>query len=192
MSELHLVKFPDSLGISMLEGQLQNWSMLKISSSSHHYALDQRSWDSKIHRSSCDIAIDYRAKRFHRLRYAWWDNCVCIEQTSRFRKRVSVEGQCAQKSTTDSHEGHIANMIHEHLRATGAYEAVQGLSDLFNIRLQNDNVQSFDVRWDQALLSASEWNAFKCDPERILHFKITRFCWASDCFSFLRSRHHSK
>ena len=29
-------------------------------------------------------------------------------------------------------------------------------SDLFNIRLQNDDVQDFDVRWDQARLSASE------------------------------------
>ena len=35
-------------------------------------------------------------------------------------------------------------------------EAVQGLSDLFNVRLQNDDVQDFDVRWDQSLLSASD------------------------------------
>ena len=27
---------------------------------------------------------------------------------------------------------------------------------MFNIRLQNDDVQDFDTRWDQALLSASE------------------------------------
>ena len=47
-------------------------------------------------------------------------------------------------------------MINEHFRATGACEAVQGLSDLFSFRLQNDNVQDFDVRWDHALLSASE------------------------------------
>ena len=46
-------------------------------------------------------------------------------------------------------------MIDEHFRATGAYEAVFGLSDLFIIRLQNDDVQDFDVRWDQAL-SADE------------------------------------
>ena len=47
-------------------------------------------------------------------------------------------------------------MICEHFRATGAYEAVPGLSDLFKIHLQNDDDQDFDVRWDQALLSASE------------------------------------
>ena len=47
-------------------------------------------------------------------------------------------------------------MIHEHIRASGAYQVVYGLSDLFSIRLQNDDVQDFDVRWDQALLSASD------------------------------------
>ena len=39
---------------------------------------------------------------------------------------------------------------------TGAHEAVQGLSDWFNIRLRNDDVQDFDTTWHQALLSASE------------------------------------
>ena len=47
-------------------------------------------------------------------------------------------------------------MIYEHSRASGTYEAVQGLSDLFSVRLQNDDVQNFDTRWDQALLSALE------------------------------------
>ena len=47
-------------------------------------------------------------------------------------------------------------MIYEHFRATEAYEAVHGLSDLFRKRLQNDDLQDFDVRWDQALVSASD------------------------------------
>ena len=33
---------------------------------------------------------------------------------------------------------------------------VQSLSELFNTRLQNDDVQDFDTRWDQALFAASE------------------------------------
>ena len=40
--------------------------------------------------------------------------------------------------------------------AIGAYEAVQVLSDLFTISLQNDDVQDFHVRWDHALLSVSK------------------------------------
>ena len=49
----------------------------------------------------------------------------------------------------------IAYMISEHVRATGAYDAVQGLSDE-DLRFPNDDVEDFDVWCDQALLSASE------------------------------------
>ena len=47
-------------------------------------------------------------------------------------------------------------MIYQHFRATGAHEAVQGLSDMFSVRLQNVDVQDFDTRWDHALLAASD------------------------------------
>ena len=61
------------------------------------------------------------------------------------------------KNTTDSYEGgKLPFMNYESFRATGAFEAVQGPSDLFNIRLHNDDVQDFDSRWDQALSAASE------------------------------------
>ena len=51
----------------------------------------------------------------------------------------------------------IAHMIYEHFRATGAaHEAALDPSDLFNVSLQGDDIQEFDTRWDQALLSACE------------------------------------
>ena len=73
-----------------------------------------------------------------------------------FRRRASVEKQRAQKYDRFLRGRQIAYMIYEHFRATGAYEAVQGLSDLFTFSLQNDDVQDFDVGWDQALLTASD------------------------------------
>ena len=73
-----------------------------------------------------------------------------------FRRRVSVEEQRAQKYDRLLRDRQIAYMIYEHFRATGAHEAAQALSDLFNFRFQNDDVQDFDTRWDQALLAASE------------------------------------
>ena len=69
------------------------------------------------------------------------NNCV------HFRKRVSVEEQRAQKYDRFLRGRQIACMIYEQFRATGACEAVQGLSDLFNIRLHNDDVQDFGTRW---------------------------------------------
>ena len=62
----------------------------------------------------------------------------------------------AQNETRFLRGRQIAFTIYEHLRATGAFDPAQSLSDLFNGRLQNDDVQDLDTRWDQALLSASE------------------------------------
>ena len=42
-------------------------------------------------------------------------------------------------------------MIFEYFCATGAYETVQGLLDLFTMSLQHD-----DVRWEDVLLSVCE------------------------------------
>ena len=73
-----------------------------------------------------------------------------------FRTRLSVEEHRAQKSDRFLRERQMARMICEHFRAPGAHEAIQRLSGLFTTSLQNDDVQDFDVRWDQAPLSASE------------------------------------
>ena len=50
-------------------------------------------------------------------------------------------------------------MIYEYFRATGAYEAVQGLADLFTVGLHNDDVQDFEVRWDHALLTVGDMHS---------------------------------
>ena len=83
-----------------------------------------------------------------------------------------------------------AYMIYESFRATEAYEAVQELSDLFNVRLQNGVVQDFDVRRDQALLSAKD--VLRCIPGRIVEVKIAGLCSASDCLGFALPRNCSK
>ena len=55
--------------------------------------------------------------------------------------RLSVEEQRFQKNDRFLRGRQTAHMICEHFRATGAYEAAQGLSDLFKRRLLNDGVQ---------------------------------------------------
>ena len=70
-----------------------------------------------------------------------------------FRRTVSVEEQRAQKYDRFLRGRQIAFLVHEHF---GQHDAAQGPSDLFSFQVQNDDVQDFDVRWDQALLSTSE------------------------------------
>ena len=64
---------------------------------------------------------------------------------------VRVEEQRAQKHDRFLRGRQIAYMIHGHFRATGAHDAAQDLSDLFNINLHDDDIQNFDREWDQVL-----------------------------------------
>ena len=73
-----------------------------------------------------------------------------------FRRRVSAEEERAQKHDRFLRGRQIAHMIYDHVRATGACDAGQDLSDLFIICVHDDDIQDFDTRWDQALLSSSE------------------------------------
>ena len=144
----------------MLESQRQDCSMFENSISSSHNALDRRSLDSNVNWRAHDIAIDCGANRYPRLRYAWCEDCVCIEEASHYACALPKKSMCRRAACSKDDQflrgRQIVYMIYAHFRATGAYEAVQGLLDLFNIRLQNDDVQDFDTRWDQALLSGSD------------------------------------
>ena len=75
----------------------------------------------------------------------------------------------------------MAYMIYEYFRATGAHEAAQGLSTLFAVSSQNDDVQDFDVKWDDALLSLSEMPS----DTRIVQVRIREFCSTTDSDGFV-------
>ena len=59
------------------------------------------------------------------------------------KKRVSVEEQRAQKHEEFLRGRQIAYMIYEYFSATGAYEAVQGLPELFAVSSQIDDCSRF-------------------------------------------------
>ena len=73
-----------------------------------------------------------------------------------FRRRGSVEEKRAREDDRFLRGRQSSYMIYEYFRATWGCEIVQGLSDLFTIRLQNNDVQDFDSRSDQALLAVRE------------------------------------
>ena len=99
-----------------------------------------------------------------------------LDKHIHFRKRVSVEEQRAQNSDRFSRGRQIAYMIYEHSRATGTREAVQGLSDLFTISLQNDDVQDFDQR--AKYLQMRSWKDFTSQNCRILFsFRLKLFLY---------------
>ena len=128
---------------------------------------------------------------FSWFRYAWCNDCVSLEEALQhavdFPKKSTCRRATSSKISDRILRGrHIAHMIDEYVRATGAFETVQGLADLVSVALQNAEVQDFDVRWDHARLSI-EWHAVRPDPGRIVQVKITEFRSTSDCDGFVWS-----
>ena len=49
-------------------------------------------------------------------------------------------------------------MIYDYFRVTGAHDTVLDYDVLFSVTLYDDNIQEFDTRWDESLLSVSKKN----------------------------------
>ena len=47
-------------------------------------------------------------------------------------------------------------MMYDYFRVTGAHDTVLDYADFFSITLRNDDVQEFDTRWDEILLSMTK------------------------------------
>ena len=47
-------------------------------------------------------------------------------------------------------------MIYDYFRVTGAHDTVLDYADLLSFTLRNDDVQDFDTRWDEILLSMTK------------------------------------
>ena len=47
-------------------------------------------------------------------------------------------------------------MIYDYFRVTGAHDTVLDYADFISVTLHDDNVQEFDTRWDEVLLSISK------------------------------------
>ena len=79
-----------------------------------------------------------------------------IIQNSHFKKKVSLEEQKAQKEDRFLRGRQIAIMVYDYFRVTGAHDKVLDYANLFSVSLRDDNIQEFDTRWDEVLLSMSK------------------------------------
>ena len=76
-----------------------------------------------------------------------------IIHNTRFKRKVSLEEQKAQKQDRFLRGRQIAYLIYEYFRVTGANDSVENYADLFTNVLRNDDFQEFDSKWDGILLS---------------------------------------
>ena len=76
-----------------------------------------------------------------------------IIRNTRFKRKVSLEEQKAQKEDRFLRGIQIDNLIYEYFRVTGANDSVENYADLFTIALRKDDIQEFDSKWHGILLS---------------------------------------
>ena len=154
---MHLGKFPDSL-------ELQSWKVnfkteVCAKSAFPHISV-HRIKEVKVAKSKVDlVTLQSMTGRRDFTDYDMLDAMIASALKKLLthvllRKRVSVEEQRSQKYDRFSRGRQIAYMICEHFRATGAHEAAQGLSDLFNIRIQDDDVQDFRHKMGPSSISS--------------------------------------
>ena len=97
-----------------------------------------------------------------------------IIHNARFKKKISLEEMKAHKEGRLLPGIQIAYLIHEYFRVTGANDSVENYADLFTVVLRNDDIQEFDSKWDEILLSMTQ---IPCDDilEGLYKLKIREF-----------------
>ena len=79
-----------------------------------------------------------------------------IIQNTSFKKKVSLEEMKAHKEDRFLRGRQIAHLNYEYFWVTGANDSVENYADLFTVALRNDNVEEFDTKWDEFLLSMTQ------------------------------------
>ena len=147
ISEVHLAKFPDSM-------EFESWKVNFKTEVCAKTANPQitMSWITEVEKAK---SIDESSTSQSILGRTDIQDCEMLDvmiasalkkilnSHIQFLKRICVEEQRAPKYDRFLRGRQISYMICEHFHAPRAYESVQGLSDLFTIRLQNDDVQDF-------------------------------------------------
>ena len=77
------------------------------------------------------------------------------------RTPASRKGQCGGTESSKEEDRflrgrRIAYLIYEYFRVTGANDSVENYADLFTISFRNDEIQEFDSKWDEILLSVTQ------------------------------------
>ena len=120
------------------------------------YVVDQGSGDGWFFGRFKILVINCR-KEFSKFRDAGREDCFFFEQ-DHTEFPIQEEGQ--SRGTESSQRRPVSArktdrfMIYDYFRVTGAHDTVLDYADLFSVTLHDDNIQEFDTRWDDVLLSS--------------------------------------
>ena len=76
--------------------------------------------------------------------------------TAEFKKRVYMKEQKAQQDTRFLNGRQNAYMIGDNFKISGTSEALLDFNDQQGEHVKDDNLQGFDTKWDEVLLSLND------------------------------------
>ena len=79
-----------------------------------------------------------------------------IIHNTQSKRKVSLEEQKDPNKDRFLRGKQIANLIYEYFWVIGANDSVGNYADLFTVVLRNDDIQEFDSKWDEILLSMTK------------------------------------
>ena len=122
------------------------------------YAMDQRSGDGWISGWS-QIFVFYQRNSRTKLWVTRRENCFSTEQHHPeypLQEKGQSGGNESSKRRPHPPRRQIAYLIYEYFRVTGANDSLENYANLFTIGLRNDDIQEFDSKWDELLLSMTQ------------------------------------
>ena len=114
------------------------------------YPSDAVSWIKEVE------MVDHFMERIFQVLRCW--TCFCSEQ-DHAEFPIREEGQSrgtAQKEDRFLRGRQVAYLIYEYSRITGANDSVENYADLFTVVLRNDDIQEFDSKREEILLSITQ------------------------------------
>ena len=76
-------------------------------------------------------------------------NCEGLTKFNTFKRRVFVQEEAAQKEQRFLTGRQVAQMIYDNFKVLDTDD----LNEILKIELKNDNVQSFNTRWDEIIIA---------------------------------------
>ena len=92
------------------------------------------------------------------------EDCLGSEQDHpefTLQEDAQLQEQKAQKEDPSLRGRQIPFMVYDYLRVIGAHDTVLDHAELFSVTLRDDNIQAFDTRWDEVLLSMTKFHPMK-------------------------------
>ena len=109
----------------------------------------------EVYCRSEDVIFYHQGRVAIKLQGSWFKDSEWSEEDH--QRRLQQQSLHSRRSCTGrktfSRRGKLREIIHEYFRVSDTDESVLDLNEMLKVELENDNVHSFDTRWDVTVVA---------------------------------------